>query len=46
MRAERKGFSLPDKLNRKIKVDCQETTSFFPFAALALYLNRVRGLTI
>ena len=47
MRAERKGFSLPDKLNRKIKQHCQENrTSVFAlfFAALALYLNRVRGL--
>ena len=47
LRAKRKGFVIPDKLNRQIKAYCRENkTSIFSlfYAALSLYINRVRGI--
>ena len=47
LQAKRKGFVIPDKLNRQIKTYCKENkTSIFSlfYASLALYINRVRGI--
>ena len=47
LKAKRKSFVVPEKLAQKIKAHCRENkTSVFAlfFAALSLYLNRVRSL--